>query len=204
MARKKLYYPATDIEANLYASINMFTTEAGEPYIGQYHRYKSTGEYYSGGNWDVKTSVKLIPTQVEIPEQVKLYKTLKNIQTKFITPKSVVTRVTPTDIKQGYIIRYILVKHNDAISIEVDSEQYKLWQQKQIDTNMYTGYAVTWWITGDLVTTTINGVVYESIIDKNRKTYNQLLTINTTLAKHFINPLQFYIDTSIVIPPDIN
>ena len=204
MARKKLYYPATDIEANLHASANMFTTETGDPYVGQYHRYKCTGEYYSSGKWDIKTSVKLIPTQLDVLEQVKLYKTLKTIQTKFISPKPAVIRVTPADIKQGYITRHILIKHNDVLAIEVDSEQYKSWQQKKIDNNMYTGYAVTWWITGELVTTNKNGVVYESIIDKNRKIYNRLLTVNTTLAMHFTNPLQFYVDTSIVIPPNIN
>lgn len=204
MARQQLYYPVSDIETNLYASKNMFSLETGTSYIGLYHRYISTGEYYTGGVWNEKTSKKLIPYKPDEPADVKLYKTLTSIQTKFKTPYSVPANITAADITKGYIIRYILFKNNDRIIIETDLAQYEQWQRKQIDNNIYNAITVNWRISGELNSVTVNGVKTLGVIEQNTKTFKMLQSINSAIATHFSNPLQFYVDTSIIIPPDIN
>ena len=50
----------------------------------------------------------------------------------------------------------------------------------------------------------INGVLTEGVLDKNIRIYNILNKSYPAIAKYLADPLQFYADTSIVIPRDIN
>jgi hypothetical protein len=111
MKRKKLYYTSIEIENGLYTSGNEFQLADGATYIGQYHRYTSTGEYYTGPEWNKKTSKKLLPLQSELADVVKLYKNIRpNVKTKFKTPTPVPVKITSKELKQGYVKRFIFLK----------------------------------------------------------------------------------------------
>lgn len=205
MKRKKLYYTSIEIENGLYTSGNEFQLTDGTMYTGQYHRYTSTGEYYTGPKWNKKTSKKLLPFQSELADVVKLYKNIRpNVKTKFKTPIPVPVKITSKELKQGYVKRFIFLKNNDKIVIESDQLQYEAWQREEIDNNIYTAVTVKWYITGELRSQTINGVLTEGVLDKNIRIYNILNKSYPAIAKYLADPLQFYADTSIVIPRDIN
>lgn len=205
MKRKKLYYTSIEIENGLYTSGNEFQLTDGTTYTGQYHQYTSTGEYYTGPEWNKKTSKKLLPLQPELADVVKLYKNIRpNVKTKFKTPTPVPVKITSKELKQGYVKRFIFLKNNDKIVIESDQLQYEAWQREEIDNNIYTAVTVKWYITGELRSQNINGVLTDGVFDKNIRIYNILNKSYPAIAKYLADPLQFYADTSIVIPRDIN
>ena len=205
MARKKLYYPVNDIQLGLYTSGNEFALTDGTEYVGQYHRYISTNEYYTGAEWSKKTSKQLIALQSEIPDVVKLYKKINpNIKTNFKTPVAVPVKITKTNLDRGYVRRFIFEKINDKQLIESDQINYEAWQRSEIDNNIYNAISVKWYITGELEDTQTNGVITKGILTKNRRIYQELLKTNPEVAEYLSDPLQFYADTSIVIPRDIN
>ena len=61
-----------------------------------------------------------------------------------------------------------------------------------------------WHITGELQSVRKNGILFPGVIEKNTQIYNKLMQINSILANHFANPLQFYVDTNLNVPADIN
>jgi hypothetical protein len=205
MIRKKLYYPSSEIESGLYTSGDEFQLIDGTVYIGQYHRYKNTNEYFTEPEWNKKTSKLLQPIQKQVPADIKLYQQIRpNIKTKFKTPTPVPVKITSNSLKQGYVKRFIFSKINDKTVIESDQLQYEEWQREQIDNNIYTAIEVKWYITGELYDSVINGVITEGIITKNIRIRNLLFKTNPEISEYLSDPLQFYADTSIVIPPDIN
>jgi hypothetical protein len=204
MARKKLYYTADEIVTGLYTAGNEFILPNGNNYIGQYHRY-TTGEIFSGPTWNPKTSTQLIPAPPTVPAAVKLYKQLNpDVRTAYQIPKHVPVTITNADLERGYVKRFILSKHTDRTIIEVDLTQYEQWQQSNIDHALYDAYAINWYITGNLYTETINGVTKPGVYNRNLNTITQLKTINPGIATYLASPIQFYTDTTVNVPKNIN
>jgi len=204
MARKKLYYTADEITTGLYTPGNEFTLQDGTPYIGQYHRYE-TGEIYTGATWQPKTSKLLTPTQISQPLSVRIYRKLNSdLRTNYIIPKYVPVVVTSENIQQTYVKRFIMFKHTDKTITEVDLSQYEQWQQQNIDQALYDAYAVNWYISGPLYTETVNGITRVGVVDRNINTIRQLKNTNTIVAAYFSNPVQFYTDTTVNVPKNIN
>jgi hypothetical protein len=204
MSRQKLYYTVAEIETGLYTNGGELQTVDGVEYQGQYHRY-TTGEYYSGVNWNNKTSKQLVPIPPQIDPEVILYNTLNpGIKTKYNLIRPIPVRITDDNIKSGYVRRFLFCKINDKQITEVDRAQYDQWQAGDIDNNIYSAITIKWYITGPLESKTINGVLQEGVIDKNNRVRLLLQGNYPAVADYLSNPTQYYVDTLIKVAVDIN
>lgn len=190
--RKKIYYSNSEITSNLYTAGNEWMLSDNTEYIGLYHTY-TTNEAYTEPTWNPDKSKLLIPYVIE-PELKQQYKKLNDLKLINQSPTEYFVKITPADIKNKFITRYFLKKINDTKILEVDEQTFKMWQTNKIDNNLYVGVSIKWLITG-----TVSGVISNN--------NNQIISAKSTLQNiqdKLSDPLQFYADTSIVIPPDIN
>lgn len=203
MARKKLFYTKNQITENLYTPGNEYQLSDGTVYIGLYHRY-STGEIYTEPTWNVKTS-KPLSVFLTQSEQIKTYrKNASNIKTKFKSPQRHFPKISIDDIQRTYIDRYFLYKINDKQVIEIDKQQYGQINAKQIDTNIYVGIRATWIISGNVNTVTNGNVTTPGVIQRNQSTINRINRQYPGFRDTVNNPLELYVDTTIIVPPAIN
>ena len=203
MARKKLFYTKNQITENLYTSGNEYQLSDGTVYIGLYHRY-STGEIYTEPTWNAKTS-KPLSVFLTQSEQIKTYrKNASNIKTKFKSPQRHFPKISIDDIQRTYIDRYFLYKINDKQVIEIDKQQYGQINAKQIDTNIYVGIRATWIISGNVNTVTNGNVTTPGVIQRNQSTINRINRQYPGFRDTINNPLELYVDTTIIVPPAIN
>jgi|DEB0MinimDraft_4_1074332.scaffolds.fasta_scaffold46854_1 hypothetical protein len=204
MSRQKLYYTAAEIETGLYTNGGELQYDTGVEFRGQYHRY-TTGEYYSGANWNKKTSKKLVPIPPQIDPEVILYNKLNpGLKTKYKLVRPIPVTITDDNIKAGYVRRFLFCKINDNQIIEVDRTQYDQWQAGDIDNNIYSAITIKWYITGPLESKTIDGVLQEGVIDKNNRVRLLLQADYPAVADYLYNPTQYYVDTLIKVAVDIN
>jgi hypothetical protein len=203
MARKKLFYTKNQITENLYTPGNEYQLSDGTVYIGLYHRY-STGEIYTEPTWNVKTS-KPLSVFLTQSEQIKTYrKNASNIKTKFKSPQRHFPKISIDDIQRTYIDRYFLYKINDKQVIEIDKQQYGQINAKQIDTNIYVGIRAVWYVAGDANTVTNGNVTTPGVIQRNQSTINRINRQYPGFRDTVNNPLELYVDTTIIVPPTIN
>ena len=203
MARKKLFYTKNQITENLYTPGNEYQLSDGTVYIGLYHRY-STGEIYTEPTWNVKTS-KPLSVFLTQSEQIKTYrKNASNIKTKFKSPQRHFPKISIDDIQRTYIDRYFLYKINDKQVIEIDKQQYGQINAKQIDTNIYVGIRAVWYVAGDANTVTNGNVTTPGVIQRNQSTINRINRQYPGFRDTVNNPLELYVDTTIIVPSAIN
>lgn len=204
--RIRSYYSDNEIIPNLYTFGKEWQTPDGTEYIGLYHKYITTDEIYTEPTWDQNKSVELLE-YTEIPPEVKLYKNLMNsnviIGTQTITA---LTSFKPTqeNYSDGYITRYFLKKVNEDLIYEVDDIQYFDQLRNVIDVHLYDGAAVKWYITGETVDTVNGSTTTLGVITKNRKAIKDAEPIVPGISKLITNLLEYYEDTTYVIPTDIN
>ena len=203
MARKKLFYTKNQIRENLFTIGNEFQLTDGTPYIGLYHRY-DTGEIYTEGTWNAKSS-KPLSVLITESEQVKTYRKNKtDIKTKFDSPERFFPQVTPQDIQQTYINRYFVYKINDQQVIEINKQQYNGLNSGQLDNNVYAGIRTVWYVAGPATTITTGTVSKPGVIQKNQTTINRINRAYPGFNRVVDNPLELYVDTTIIVPSAIN
>lgn len=203
MARKKLFYTKNQITENLYTAGTEYQLADGTPYVGLYHRYV-TGEVYTEPVWNVKSSKLLQPIKIE-PASVKIYReNKKDIKTSFLTPTRYFPEITAADIQQKYITRYFLYKINDKQVIEIDAMQYQQLGSGKLDNNIYSGIRAVWYVAGDTNTVTNGNVTTPGVIQRNQTTINLINRRYPGFRDTVNNPLELYVDTTIIIPPAIN
>lgn len=200
--RLKIKYLPNEITNNLYTFGKEWMTTSNTEYIGLYHTYV-TGEIYSEGTWKPDLSVKLIP--YEDASSLKLqYKNLKSINTTFITP---IPYQAENSIKFGTqtIQRYFLQRKNNLENIiEIDSDQFDLYNTKQIDNNLFNGAKLTWTISGNVSDIISNGTKQLGVATKNKIAITTIEKQIPGISKKLSNLLEFYTDTEFTIPRDIN
>jgi hypothetical protein len=74
--RIKSTYQISEIETDLYTDGTVYETEDGIPYVGIYHKYKTTGELYTEPNWNERYSKRLRVID-RTPVELLVYKKLK-------------------------------------------------------------------------------------------------------------------------------
>lgn len=207
MARLKLYYPVDEITTNLYTTGQQLMTVDNKEYIGLYHMY-TTGEVYTQPTWDPKLSVQLIPYREISSDNKKniVYQQLTNdiFSEKYITPKSITIQINKQDISNGFISRYFLKKHNETTIIEINELQYRQWQSNVIDSKLYLGTSLTWFISGNINDERINGYMFEGVATKNKKEIRRAALSLPEIASHLTNLTEYYVDNVFYIASDIN
>lgn len=200
--RIKITYLPDEITNNLYTYGKEWMTIDNVEYIGLYHTY-STGEIYSEGIWNSNKSLKLIPYE-DISSLKYQYKKLNSVNTMYVAPVQYQAE-NSISINQEQIQRYFLQRKNDLNDItEVDSTQFNLYANQQIDNNLYTAIQLTWYITGNTQDTILNGSKQFGIISKNRNEVVNAERRMPGISKKLSNLLEFYTDTDFVVPRDIN
>ena len=200
--RLKITYLSDEITNNLYTFGKEWMTTNNIEYIGLYHKY-TTGEIYTEGVWNIKKSIQLIPFEDTTSSKFQ-YKKLKTLNTKFITPIAYQAE-NSISINQEQLQRYFLQRKNDITDItEIDVDQYDLFNNSQIDPNLYVSVKLTWYISGTVDDETINGSKKLGIISKNRNAVRYAEQRMLGISKKLSNLLEFYTDTDFVVPRDIN
>lgn len=200
--RLKLYYTADEIVPDLYTSGKEWMTTDNVQYVGLYHRY-TTGETYTNGTWNSKSSVKLIPFR-EPDLDVNKYQKIKQLKLKYNTPSSRLVTPTAQQIQQGEMPRYFIKKINETQILEIDAVQYQAWLSKKIDQVTYTAVQITWYISGNVTDAYDNGTLIRGVVTKNQL---QLASAEPTIpgiTNRLANLIEFYSDTTYTVPPDIN
>jgi hypothetical protein len=200
--RLKLYYTADEITSNLYTSGSQFMTEDNVEYRGTYHSY-ITGEVYTGSTWNAKTSKKLITFRDTSGKNAE-YQQLKPTSLVFDKPNPTLVSITQQQINNKMVDRYFLKKVNETSIIEVDIAQYQKWISKQIDSVVYLGISIPWTIAGEIEDTIINGTMIKGVRTKNNLQIQYANSKIPGISEYLNNPLQYYLDTTFVIPQDIN
>lgn len=203
MARKQLFYTNEQIIENLYTPGGEYQLQDETIYIGLYHRY-TTGEVYTEGKWNEKTSKVLTIFKSE-PLIVKQYKKNKQyIKTKFKSPIKYIPVITSQDIQQKYITRYFLYKINERQIIEIDKVQFDLFNSSELDNNLYYAITINWSIVGNPYDTIQGNIKKIGVINKNQTTIIRTNQIYPGFSEVINNPLELYVDTTVIVPPDIN
>jgi len=207
MARLKLYYPVDEITTNLYTKGQEWMTLDKKEYIGLYHTY-TTGETYTQPTWKPGSSVQLIPYYELSQNNEKniTYQQLTNSQydNKYVTPNNITPKIKKQDIINGSIQRFFLKKHNDFNIIETNQLQYQQWQNGVIDTKLYAGTRINWFISGNIDDEIVNGSLQEGVVTKNKKQIAIGSKQLPTLFSYLTNLTEYYVDNVFFIPTDIN
>jgi len=186
--RKKIYYPESQIQRNLYTSGKewMFLDNWRE-YIGYYHKY-SNGEVYSEREWDPNRSFRLVVYK-DNPEAYFRYLDLKNYtvyngqklpivgsqQTwKYIAPRAVKVVPNSDQVADGSMDRYFVYKRNEPnkIIFEVDSRQLEDFNKDNVGINQYLWdyIIIPWKLTGPEFDQYQNGILKVSgVVDTNNR-----------------------------------
>ena len=182
MARKRLYYPASQITTNLYTAGKEFMTTNNVEYIGFYHKYMD-GSVMTAAVYDKvesKTLNKFIDT-VKQPEFIIYQQSLskgnqsKSTRSYNIQPKFSYTTPNENDFIASTFKRYFIRRRNYtslADIFEINEEQFKLWRKVKagIDETLYDAIAIDWKLTGPLHDITDNGtVVTYGVLDTNER-----------------------------------
>lgn len=190
--RQKAYYLIDEIVDNLFTTGSEWMTETGNEYVGLYHQY-TTGETYTEPQWNPDLSTKLLAYE-KIDSAAYIYKNLNSVQTKFENFVPYQVKINLTDIQTGYITRYFIKKINESSIYEIDSTTFTRWQQKRIDSNMYTAVELFWTITGD----------QQDAKQENIKQIQQAKNILPGIETVLFDTLQYYTDSIYIKPIDIN
>ena len=201
--RQKLFYTADEITENLYTTGSFLMYEDGTNYIGLYHSY-TTGETYTGGTWSNGQSFKLISYAGKKHPNVNVYNLLNPITIK---TKSVVkhrVNITNSNKQSGTVNRYFLKKINEESITEVSKTTWNDWNGGIIDKNLYIGAQIQWYITGTIEDVFQNNVRIKGVKTKNTQQIKSVQLQLPNLTSILNNLLEFYIDTDVIVPTDIN
>lgn len=200
--RQKAYYTKDEIITNLYTTGSEWMTESEVEYRGLYHTY-ITGETYTQGTWNPKTSVKLLPFEQTEPN-AKLYKQLTNLQFKYNTVRPHIPQITQQDRETGFVARYFIKKINENNITEIDKTQYQDWLNNKIDRNLYSATEIFWRITGNRNNEYQNTVLQLGVIETNTRSIQIAQQTLPGITLKLTNPLEYYSDVDISVPADIN
>jgi hypothetical protein len=202
MARLKSYYTTDEITNDLYTFGNELMTADNVEYVGPYHRY-STGEIYTQFQWNPKTSVRLVP-YISINAPTTRYRELKSYNLNSQQPKQIPCTPNRNDIAKGYVTRYFVGKLNESLVVEINAEQWLLWEQAQIDRILFGGITIDWAITGPLQDTITNGITTPGVVTRNRQAVIAASKALPQIISTLSNLTEFYTDSDFTVPKDIN
>lgn len=170
-----MYYPSHQIKSNLYTNGDEFKyLYNNENYIGFYYK-TSNGDFYTGKNNQDGVNYKLIPSTVNITNQVENFnvnsnvegdkslwlvndgsygklKSIENGVTKVVYPLSFFPKPTQEDYDLGEITRYFVKKTNEVKFIEISKLEYGKYVSKSenVPYQLYIPFALIWELTGDI------------------------------------------------------
>jgi len=202
--RQKAYYTKNEIETNLYTTGKQFMLTDRTEYIGLYHRYIVTGEVYTLATWNETQSKPLIQYE-ELDPVVVAYKNAKpKIKTKYKIPVPYKVVIAPADKKTGNITRYFIKKINNQQIMEINQKQFKDFNNKKIDPNLYIVASLTWHITGEINDSKQGSLSVIGVRTKNKNSVDSANKSFPGLNKYLNNLTEFHSDVDFIVAEDIN
>lgn len=204
MKRQRLQYSKDEIINNLYAfdGTEWMLTDY-TPYIGPYHKY-TTGEVYTEPIWDSVLSQVLVPYQDTTSPKFR-YKQLKEkVRTKYESVEPYFLNIPSSAYKAGYVDRYFIQKINENSINEISKKTFDDFGSSKIDPNLYIVVQLKWYITGQLNTTTTNGITNKTVADKNAEEIFKASKTISDISLKLKNLTEFYTNSEYVVPADIN
>ena len=202
--RNKTYYTNDEIVTDLYTQGKEWMTEDYIEYIGPYHTY-ITGEVYTEPTYNKEFSQKLIEfKEINKDPNNIIYRILNDVKTDYNSFNFYQVNITSEDIATGTINRYFIKKINSTNIIEIDQTEYDNWSAGTIDPNLYEAISINWCITGNLQDTFDKGILIPSVSTKNKKAVDTANKTFKGISAHLNNLIEYYSDTDIVTPKDIN
>ncbi len=213
--RLKIYYPEDQITRNLFTKGNefMFMQDFKE-YVGFYHRY-STGEIYSGYDWDAFRSKRLIRFRPLSESQSKYYQIKHFIIDyngnrlkkrngagdqfyKYRAPRNVRRKLTNLELQNGHINRYFVYKRNEPSRVfyEVDESQTINYGMNGtgINQHLYGLLTLPWKVNGPEYDILISGILTKpGVVNTNLRIIEKFVGKYKLLKKILNNPRELTI-----------
>jgi len=208
--RKKIYYPDSQIEKNLFTEGKewMYLKDWKE-YRGFYHKY-TNGEVFTEREWDPNRSEVLVPYKQKSDSyfrylDIKQYSLFQGQKYQNIGPQKFYTYTAPRAVKRlptdietqnGFMERVFVYKRNERnrVMFEVDAKQIENFEKDNTGINQYLyGYVkIPWKLDGperDIFegsTLKTPGVIdtNQRIIDRFSKKFPILRSILTNPREH--------------------
>jgi len=205
--RKKIYYPESQIEKNLYTGGKewMYLKDWTE-YKGYYHRY-TNGEVFTEREWDPNRSEVLVPFKEKKESyfkylDIKQYSLFQGQKYENIGPQKFyaytaprAVKRLPTDIetKNGFMERIFVYKRNERnrVMFEVDAKQIENFEQDNTGINQYLyGYVKIPWKLDGPERDIFDGITLKTpgVIDTNQRIVERFSKKFPILRSILINP----------------
>ena len=159
--RKKSYYPEGQIQKGLYTNGKEWMLVDGTEYIGDYHRYPTTGEVFTKSSYIRTISKKLIvyvDLAVGAKKQAFQYDNIKIGTISSLLPiRYEKQNPKESDYVNGYFFRYFVKRHFQDIISEVSKDSYS-----QADVTFFTKLKLGWKLTGLLNDSEYGKGVYDT------------------------------------------
>ena len=210
--RKKIYYPESQIEKNLYTNgKEWMTIDDWKEYIGLYHKYV-TGEVFTGANWNPKLSRKLVRFKNR-PDDFFKYIDIKNYKisngekkeiigngvihvSRYRAPRAIKRKPTDQELLNGSMTRYFIYKRNEPkrVFFEISEEQAKSYKKKTIgiNDNLYGLIEFLWKIDGSERDIYENGILIDpGVYDTNERIILRMSKKFPILAEMITNYFEY-------------
>lgn len=188
--RKKIYYPDSQVQKNLYTQgSEWMTIDDWVEYKGYYHRY-ITGETFTGPDWNVKTSKKLTPYKrrskmffeyIDTKNYMNYDGQKKEIisgaifnASRYKAPRPIKRKPSDDEILSGIMTRYFVYKRNEPnrLFFEINKGQNDLHSINNvgIDQSLYGTFNFNWKLDGPEYDIYENGILLNpGVFDTNKR-----------------------------------
>ena len=202
------YYPKNKVSPSQYTKGNEYIFSSnGKDYIGYY--YKAFDGKYFTGKTPTYNDFELLPKSINSPGSddylfVKskdnrilniLNPDLKSLPQTLLPKPSLVTP-TGEDYTNGFFIRYFAkrINTNPITIFEIDEQTYDdlSLQSPKYNFALYDVISLSWQISGQLETTTENGIITRGVRQVNMETVQQTNLVFIGIDQYLTDYAEFY------------
>ena len=202
-----MYYPPNKIKSNQYTSGNEYVVAQDRSnYIGYYFT-TFDGKAFTGKTVGDTFNLELLPAS-QFTQFSKDYTfvgdrfynqilkgTDDNIQQlpKYSIPRPYTPSPTNSDYQRGFFTRYFMRRVNGDVINEISRETYNdLSQGEKYNSALYITISLPWLISGQLETTTSNGIITRGVRQVNMETVQQTNLIFIGIDQYLTDYTEFY------------
>ena len=203
------YYPKNKVSPSQYTKGNEYVfISSGKDYIGYYYK-AFDGKYFTGKTPTYNDFELVIAPDINNSSKDYFYR--NNIENNRILnilnpelkslPQTLLpkpTLVTPTgeDYTNGFFIRYFAkrINTNPIVIFEIDEQTYDdlSSQSPKYNFALYDVISLSWQISGQLKTTTENGIITRGVRQVNMETVQQTNLIFIGIDQYLTDYAEFY------------
>ena len=154
--------------------------------------------------WDSVLSRVLVPYQDTTSAKFRYRQLKQKVRTKYDQVEPYFLNIPSSAYKTGYVDRYFIKKINESEINEISKKTFEDFGSSKIDPNLYIVVQLKWYITGELNTTTVNGITNKTVADKNAEEIFKASKTMPDISLKLQNLTEFYMNSEYIVPNDIN